>query len=421
MKTTRWRSLAVTVLLMGLVSLSALAAPTFTDMDLDSGNVNPNDIVVVQQIQIVDGTSTINAMSLQNLGTADENDIVRIVIGGPDLFGADKLEEYTTLTGLRSGLLLPLSYEPWDGTSSLWIGVEVADAAAVSGGETIQFRVRFYSGSYTSVFLTDGSPETIVKAGFETVEDDSPSTKYLNPLDNNIVVQEATYTDDDGNDWAVEIDEVRVSNAQDADEGDVDRVYVKVTGTPNGVPVIYTANKAPTAADWGAGDPIVFQPADFTLTLAGVAFNDDTEVVVEVSVLIAADPTDERKVRTRVEVDATENGETYTKSAQASTTHTIREQGFEETDEVSASVPSGVKSPGEKLVQKVTLTDDDETDNEVKIEGIWIRNLGTATKDDIEQIVVKRGSATLFTLQGTDIVDFDTGHSYDVGFAVTTV
>jgi PKD repeat protein len=422
MKSTCWRSSVIAILLCGGLSALAIAAPTFTDQDLDNGNVNPNDEVVVQEIRIVNsGTSTINSVSLQNIGTADETDIVRVVIDDDaDPFTAP-LAEYTALTGLRSGLLLTLNYTIPNGTSYLWIGVEIAGAGTVAGGEKIQLRVRFYSGSFTSPYLTDGSPETIVEAGFETTADDSPSTKYLNPNDANILVQKGTFTDDDGNDSTVGITKVAVSNENDADHNDVVDVHVTIKGKVVTVENTYTAAKAPAAADWGSGNPIEFANTDFTPNLPA-AFDDDEAALVEVRVTIGG-TTDKHRIQTEVTVTAVENGETYTKSLQASTTHTIRVQGFEAIDEVSASVPSGVKSPGESLVQKVTVADDDENLSNVAIVGIWIKNDGTATKDDIAQILVKRGATTLFTLNGASIVDFATGHRYVAGdgFAATTV
>jgi len=426
MKTTRWRSLAAAVLLVGLISISVLAAPTFTDQDVDNGYVNPGDTVVVQKIRIVSsGTSTINSVWLQNIGTADEIDIVRVVIADDDNpFTAPGATEYATLTGLRSGLLLTFNHTIPNGTSYLWIGVQIAGKATVAGGETIQLRARFYSGSFTSSLITDGSPEIIVKAGFETTDDDSPSTKYLNPNDPDILVQKGTFTDDDGNISTVEITKVSVSNENDADHDDVVDVHVTIKGEVGGSENTYTAAETPALADWGSGDPIEFAKTDFAPNLPA-AFDDDEAVIVEIRVTIAgaANATDKHRIQTEVALEAVENGETYTRSLQASTTHTIRVQGFETIEEVSASVPSGVSSPGETLVQKVTVTDDDENDSDVTIVGIWIKNEGTATKDDIAQILVKRGATTLFTLDGASIVNFATGHQYagGDGFAATTV
>ena len=413
MKTTRWKSLAVVVLLVGLVSVSALAAPSFTDQDIDNGYVNPRDTVVVMKVKIVDGSSTINSVWLRNLGVADERDIVRIVIDDDaDPFTAP-LGEYTTLTGLRTGITLSLGYAVPNGTSYLWIGVEIAAAGRVTGGEDIQFQVRFYSGAYTSGLVTDGSEETIFKGAFEKVGDNALSAGYLNPGDANVRVQQATFTDDDGNNSGVGITKVSVSNTGNADETDITNVKVDIIVVGA---ITYSANKAPTAADWGSGNPLEFTAAEF----AGMPamFADDAVIVVRVRVTVGG-TTDKHEIKTQVVLRTQENGEAYDQSVLATRTQTIRVQGLEAIRDVSADIPSGVLGPEENLVQEVTVTDDDVNAAIVTINGIWIKNKGNATKDDLEKIVVKRGAITLFTLLAADIVDFSAGHRYTGGDGFT--
>jgi PKD repeat protein len=404
----------VLALLLGVVlSIGVFAAPTFTDQDINNGYVNPKDTVVVQKIKIVaSGTSTINSIFIRNLGTADETDIVKIVIGDDEAPFASPLEEYASLADIRTGRHFALSCDVPNGTSYLWIGVELEDKDTARAGKTIQFEVYFYAGTYTAGPITDGSGEEIFKGGFEKKEDDSPSASYLNPGDPNVLVQEATFTDDDGNDSTVGIDKVSVSNLNDADHDDVDDVHVTIKGKVVGVENTYTAAKTPIAADWGSGNPIEFAKTDFTPNLPA-AFDDDEAVIVEIEVTVGG-TTDKHQVQTEVTLDTQENDGPYEQTQRASTTHTIRKQGFEATSEISDEVASGVKSPKEKLVQKVTATDDDVNDHEVVANGIWIKNEGTATKDDIEQIVVKRTdtSATLLTIPTASIQDFDTGHLY---------
>lgn len=416
----RRQSIALALLVGLAFSLPVIAVPSFTDQDIDNGYVNPKDHVVVQKIKIVDGSSTINSMWIRNLGEADERDITRIVIDNDADPFADPLKEYTSLTGLRSGITFSLGYTVPSGTSYLWIGVEVAGAGSVSGGERIQFQVKFYSGTYTSDPITDGSPETIFKGGFEKKADASPSAGYLNPGDADVRVQKATFTDDDGNASTVEITKVSVSNLKNADHNDVTKVQVKVIGKVSNVDTTYTANKPPSAGDWGSANPLEYLAADFTPNLPA-GFDDDTAVTIEVYVTIAANPGDKHEIQTSATLTTKENGETYSQSIQAATVQTIRKQGFEAISEVSPDISSGVLAPEEKLVQKVTVTDDDVNGANVTINGIWIKNEGDATKDDIKSIVVKKGATTLFTLAGGNIVDLATGHRYTDGFTATVV
>ena len=397
------------LLLCGFTAGICLSAPTFTDQDWDSGYVNPGDQVVVQKIKIVNGSSTINSISIRNLGTADENHIVKIFIDDDADPFTNPLAEYTDLAGLRSGLHFAFDYTVPSGTSYLWIGVEIAGADQVAGGETIQFEVRFYASTYASPYIVDGSPEEIFKGGFERKRDDSPSPRYLNPNDADVLVQRAFFTDDDGNDTGVTITKVMVSNLENANSGDIADVKVEVTvdGT------IYEAHKAPAPdAEWDVGDPVVFSSTDFTPNLPA-AFPDDAEIEVEVMVTVAG-TTDKHKIRTELTLETTEVDGPYQQSLQASTTHTIRVQGFEKTQEISDPVPSGVKSAGEVLIQKVKVTDSDVNDDDVTANGIWIKNLGTATAADIAKIEVKRmdTGATLLTINSGAIQDFDSGHLY---------
>jgi len=405
------RSLVLALLLGVVLSIGVFAAPTFTDQDINNGYVNPKDTVVVQKIKIVaSGTSTINSVFIHNLGTADETDIVKIVIDDDDAPFANPLKEYTSLAGIRTGRHFSLGYTVPSGTSYLWIGVEIKDKDHARAGKTIQFKVQFFAGSYTTSYITDGSAEEIFKGGFEEKEDDSPSASYLNPDDADVEVQKATFTDKDGNDSGVEITKVSVSNLQNADHTDIVKVEVSVTGKVGGVENIYTADKPPSGADWGSGNPLEVAAAEFG---AGwpPSFDDNTEVTVEVRVSIGAAPRDKYEIQTEVALETQENDVPYEQTQRASTAHTIRVQGFEATSEVSDEVASGVKSPEEELVQKVTVTDDDVKNHDVTANGIWIKNEGTATANDIEKIVVKRTDTaiTLLTIDSAAILHFNDG------------
>jgi PKD repeat protein len=413
-KMTKIAQRGVLIMLFAVIAcgLSA-AAVTFTDQDIDKGYVNPGDQVVVQKIEIVDGSSTISSAWIRNLGDANGTDIVRIVVDDDTDPFTDPLQELTTLTNLGTGIVFSLDYDVSSGTHYLYIGVEIAGADKVAGGEQIQFRMQFFSGSYTSPYITDGSPETIFKGGFEEKADDSPSAGYLNPGDIDVPVQESTFTDNDGNNAGVEITKVSVKNLESAVDTDITDVEVTVTDGA----VTYTAHAAPGNGDWGSANAMVFTPG------VQVLFPDGAEVAVEVTVTVGGTPEDKHKVKTQVILSAKEDGndDIYEQSITASTTQTIRVQGFEATRDISPDLASGVLGPGEKLTQVVRVTDDDVNGAAVTINGIWVKNEGDATKEDIDEIVVKKGETTLFTLAGGDIVDFATGHEYTVGFAANIV
>ena len=225
----------IAALLGVLLGGMSLLAATFTDQNWDNGFVNPGDQVVVQKIKIVDGSSTINSFSIRNLGTADGTDIAKVYIDDDADPFSDPIGVFADLTGIRTGLHFALDYPVPAGTSYLWIGVEIAGAAEVEGGETIQFQIRFYTATYTTDYITDGSPERIFKGAFEEIEDHSPSPCYLNPGDTLVLVQKATFTDKDGNELGVEVTKVLVKNVENADHNDVASVQGKVTGMVGGV------------------------------------------------------------------------------------------------------------------------------------------------------------------------------------------
>jgi len=405
----RTQSIALALLVSLAFSVAAIAAPTFTDQDVDNGYVNPKDQVVVQKIEIVDGSSTISSVWIRNLGEADGTDITKIVIGNDaDPFSAPWKKEYTSLASLRTGMTFSLGYTVLTGTSYLWIGVEIAAADKVAGEERIQLQVQFFSGSYTSVYITDGSPETIFKGGFEEKADSSPSAGYLNPGDSDVSVQESTFTDKDGNSSPVTITKISVRNMMNADDSDVSNVSVemKVDSTS-----IYLDNAAPSATNWGSGTWLVFDTTNGgTQTPPTVA--DNAVVTVEVKVNAEANPADKNQIRTNVELETNENAQVYQQAIEASTTHTIRVQGFEATSEVSVNIPSGVLGPEEKLVQKAILTDDDVNSASLKITDIWIKNAGDATENDLEMIVIKN-AVTGTTIQTINsVIDLKQGHWY---------
>jgi len=404
----RRRSLALALLFSFVFSAGVIAVPSFSDQDIDNGYVNPKDQVVVQKIKIVDGSSTISTVWIRNLGEADGTDIIRIVIDNDDDPFTSPIKEHTSLANLRTGITFSLGYTVPSGISYLWIGVEIAGADKVSGGERIELRVQFYSGSYTSGYITDGSPERIFKGGFEEKADSSPSAGYLNPGDSNVSVQESTFTDNDGNNSPITITKISVRNMENADDTDVSNVKVEIKVDSTSV---YTATKAPLATDWGSGTWLVFDTTNGgTQTAPTVA--DNATITVEVKVGVETNPADKHKIRTNIELETKENGEVYEQAIEASTTHTIRVQGFEATSDVSADIPSGVLGPEEKLVQKVTFTDDDVNSAGLTITEIWIENDGDATKDDLDKIVIKNAATgtTLRTIN--NVIDFKQGHRY---------
>lgn len=409
MNKMRTQSIALALLASLVFSVAAIAAPSFTDQALDKGFLNPTDKVAVQEIRVTNGGSTLSSISIRNLGTADEDNIAEIVIDNDSNPFDGPLKSYTSLAGIRTGLLFPLNYELPAGTSYIWVGVRIKGKDHVAGGETIQLRVRFYSGSYTSSYITDGKAEEIAEAGFEEIEDDTTSTTYFNPGDSNIV-QECTFTDKDGNDNLLHIQTgssviARVENLGSA-EKTTDIAKVKVT-----LDIGVSSSNTGWVA-WTPSSPMDFSYAAFVVGALPNTIPDNGSIDVTVEMETAGAARDLRTIQTRVTLLVAEgepgSEEDYVQAISSKVIHTIRDQGFEQSVDSSDTVASGVVSPGEgnELVQKVTVTDNDLNNFPVTANGIWIKNDGTAEWADIEKIVVKRTDTdtTLDTITtGTDL------------------
>ena len=202
MNSTCRRATAIVLLLIGLTSITALAAPNFTDENVAAGNLNPTDEIRVMEIRVRGDTSrdtTLSSVTVQNVGTATHAQIDRIRV----LDGGAELGDSTNLAGLSTGVTINLGgYTVAQGTTHD-IRIRVTIGGTVSGGETINLRVKFHyqmnSTSYTSAWISDRTGETIRDGGFDTITSNEVATQYLNPLDTG-TVQVAVFSDNDAND-----------------------------------------------------------------------------------------------------------------------------------------------------------------------------------------------------------------------------
>jgi len=412
----RRRSLALALLLFVSLGFSSMviAAPLFTDQNLAAGNLNPTDVIVVQHIRAQgDGSvfTTINAVTVQNLGSADNTHITKIEI----LDGGSTLGERTDLAGLRyGGVTINVGdfYLAKNGDETIRVRITIASAAQISGGETVNFRVAihyvFKGTSYSTGPISDGTSETIIKGGFDEVVDTAQDAENFNPGDED-VVQVVSFTDDDANSDAITWKNAAITvdnSAGTATNGDIESVIVTITY--NGTD--YTATKA-----WEADGSVDFVPADFAILPATVA--DDREVTITVKMKIRAydagapgPPTDGRTIRPRVTVYVTESGEEFTHQQTATRTQRIRFQGFEQVEERSTKLASAVLTTGEYLTQTIKLTDNDVQTKGLTLVEIEVRNTGTATGAEFSKIEVRRNGALIGSKSNP--ADFKTGQKF---------
>ena len=397
--TTRGRlSLAFVLLLMIGVSTIGYGLPNFSDQNIAAGNLNPTDRILVQEVRVT-GDSThaviLTAATVQNMGTAGSGQIDKIEIWD----GGAKLGETTNIAGLPYGVTVNLGGYNIPSGSTHYMKIYVTVGTSVSGGETVNLRVKFYyqmnGSSYASAWISDLTGETIRNGGFDQLSDTALDAEFLNPNDE-ATVQVAVFTDNDanGNDvlWAQTGSNtiVKVENLGTATTADVKDI--KVTLTINGTDYTWGWGA------WAPGSPMEFNYADFTPAPADIPDNSSVTVTVEMRIQDQGSVTDGRTIRTRVTLLVKEGGQSYEQTVTSSTTQTIRKQGFEEIEEDSTSLVSGTMTTGSSLEQTVKVTDDDVNADDIRANKIYIRNLGTASGDEIHQIQVKAGATTLVTI-----------------------
>jgi len=416
MTKTGWRSLLLVCLFSATMAVTAFALPSFSDQNIAAGNLNPTDRILVQEVHITGDSShtvTVTSATVQNLGTAGSGQIDKIEIWD----GGTKLGETTNIAGLGSGVTINLGgYEVLKGTTH-YLKVYVSVGTSVSGGETVSLRVKFYyqmnGSSYTSAWISDLTGETIRKGGFDQLTDTALDAKYLNPKDE-AEVQVAVFTDNDANGnnvlWTQTGSNtiVKVENLGTATTADIEKV--RVTLTINGVDYIRNW------VAWAPASPMEFDFDEFG-GLVNIPNNSGVTITVEMKIQDQGSVTDGRTIRTRVSVlvkEGTAGSEVeYEQTITSSTTQTIRKQGFEAISEESTSLVSGTVTTGSNLEQIVKVTDDDVNDDPLTIDAIHIRNLGTASGDEIHQIQVKAGTTTLATVTGAALNNFKAGMTID--------
>ncbi|MCK4391502.1 hypothetical protein KAX17_01175 [Candidatus Bipolaricaulota bacterium] len=229
------------LLILGCISLSVMAAPTFTDQSTEAGYLNPADAeIVVQTIRVVgDATynAPLNAVQIRNYnGTADYQQITRIEVrnGGGTICAVDTPFGLTTVNGVTMSSTHTITKGD---TEDLVVLVWMGDADAVQGGETVHLDVRFYyllnGTAGTSGWISDGKSEETRKAGFEVTTDTSPDANNFNPSDES-TVQLVSFQDKDANDSGLTLNKVTIKNTGTATADDIAslKVIIAYTGGP---------------------------------------------------------------------------------------------------------------------------------------------------------------------------------------------
>ena len=434
MNSTCRRGVVLALVLIAVASWVALANPSFSDQNTGAGNLNPTDEIMVMEVRVRGDTtyaSTLSSVTVQNVGTATSSQIDQIRI----LDGGTQLGLTTNLSGLSTGVTVNLGgYNVAKGTTH-YIRVLVMIGGSVSGGETVELRLKFHyellstpKQSKTSAWISDRTAETIRNGGFDGITSNAVATKYLNPLDTG-TVQIAVFSDLDanGNDvnWVqtastviVEVENLGSGTTSDIDEI---RVVLRIGGVD-----YVTWDTTDEWLNWDPSSPMELEFADFALSpghggALPVAIPDNSGLTATVQMKIEdqGDVSDNRTIRTRTTLHVKEglpgNEVNYDQMATSGSTVTIRKQGFEEITEESGQVVSGTKATGETLIQTVKVTDEDSNDNDIRATQIEIQNLGSATGAELNSIEVKAGTTQLVKeSDAADLADFGAGIVLDL-------
>ena len=429
MNSTCRRGVALALVLMALASWVALADPSFSDQNTSAGNLNPTDDIMVMEVRVRGDTTyatTLTSVTVQNVGTATSSEIDRIRIED----GGAQLGQTTNLSGLNTGVTINLGGYNIAKGATHYIRVFVTVGGSVSGGETVELRLKFHyelqstpKQSRTSAWISDRTAETIRDGGFDDVTSNEVATKYLNPLDTGIV-QIAVFSDIDanGNDvnWVQTAPNtiiVEVENLGTATPNDVSQIHV--TLRINGVD--YETWDGDAWLDWNPASPMDLRFENFKdeATHAnplpdGIPDNGGVTATVEMRIENQNNVSDNRTIRTRTTLHVKEglpaNQVAYDHTATSGSTVTIRKQGFEEINEESGQVVSGTKATGETLIQTVKVIDDDSNGNKIRATQLEIQNLGSATGADLNSIEVKAGAVQLaFEDTPAILADFGAG------------
>ncbi len=393
-----------------------------TDNALDPTNFDPIDQGLVQNSAFTDDdangnnvlwtqTGSNRILSLENLGTATTSDIdkVKVVlrIGGLDYVTWSGASEWLTWPGSPMSLnwnqftnpahapnSLPLS-TPDNSTMTVKVYVQANTSGAVTDGRTIRTRVTAYvsegGGTYTQG-ITAGATQTVRKAGFEQIADQSThiasgTRSTADPALEQVIV----LTDNDVNANGVRAISLNVRNAGTAAGGELASITVM-----NGATQLARINTPAGLVNFRTGMEIPFAPLPPDAA-------DDGTLTLKIYYTIGT-PVDGHTLQPVVQVKSHEpplGGTDYwTSEATYPDVIVLYSPGLEIVENVTPPEGGTAYSGQRLLAQVIRVVDKDENADNVVIDPIVVRNLGTAQENpDVVKIEVTRRA----TADGPDL------------------
>ncbi|MCK4392370.1 hypothetical protein KAX17_05650, partial [Candidatus Bipolaricaulota bacterium] len=382
--------------LLGLVTVSVIiclptfGAITFTDQDVDQGNLNPTDSVVVQRIEIANGSNSamvITAVTVENSGTAPRTSVAKLEILNEAfiVYGSTANLAGFSSGGVTVGMTDSFTV-PSGGNEILQIRLSLPGKEDVADKHTLRTRVKVHyllDGDSTSTdWITDGAQEVVRKAGLETVEDQATDAGILTAGDTK-TVQQILLEDIDANAENVAVTKVRVKNQGTAGHESIAEIEFNLSTNP----AVWHSFTGITEDIEGDGQEFVL-PTAFVIPDTG---NDGGSATLSVRVTLSdpANITDGSELRLQTTLDHTENGIDYDIGDTDGAPETLLKGGFEHISDVSTVPVSGVVNAGGHLTQKIHLADDDSNNHAVTIAKLHVRNLGVSQDTDFAKVRVR--------------------------------
>ena len=404
------------------------------DTSPDAGYFNPGDTGVVQVTVFSDTdangnpvmwTGTNPIVKVENLGTAVDADVqtLSVTISGgtwqataskPNVvagsFNAgDFVEAVTAPAPALNGQAVP-------DNGTLTVTVRMRFAAGLTDNRTVHTKVTLYvvetgesaagaAGSPVaySQSATADTTQTLRKQGFERIVEESTSLSSGTAATGDVVVQTVRCYDQDSNGLPVLATQIYIRNTGTAEGTEINKIEVKAGAT-----TLLTVNNS------GAGHGLLpnFKTGQW-YDITDFAVADDHDQVFKIYYTIGV-PIDGHTLRPSVRLEGSEGGTLYSSDEVTyPDTLVLRLPGLEFVE--NATPPEGgVAYSGQRLLaQRIHVRDLDEQINNVALNPIVVKNIGTATSTDVVKVEIWRQNtltaAEIRLGETTDLTGFRTG------------
>jgi len=402
------------------------------DSSPDAGYLNPDDEAIVQIATFNDNDANGSAVRwvqtgpqtivrIENLGSATPDDIaqvrVTLTIGGNDYVwgwgvwnpASPMTFEHNDFAGPGGAADNPPEIADNGGVTvkvEMRVGPEgdVTDGRTIRTKTTLLVRERGEGDDGEDVeyeqAVTSGTTQTVRKQGFERIEDESESLASGIAATDDVVVQSVRAYDDDSNNFDVQARRVYIRNSGTADGDEIKKIVVKAGAT-----TILTLDSA-EIVNFKTG---AWYPLDQNFTV-----DDDENQVFNFYYTIGT-PDDGHTFRPAVRIEGRENGTDYPSDEVVyPDTLGLYEPGFEFVENMTPPEGGTAYSGQRLLAQRIRLEDRDEDDDDVAIDPVVVKNIGTASGNpDITKIEVWRqdeeGGPEVKIGEETDLAGLRTG------------